>query len=78
MAFALFMSLPAGRLLRLVAGGTLIAVGVVLQAPTLWVAAPLGAVVLLAAALDFCVVAPFLGVPWTGRAIRSRAAADGR
>ncbi len=74
MPFALFMSSPAGRILRVVAGAALIAVGVVLHAPALWVAAPLGAVVLLAGALDVCVVAPFLRLPWTGRSIRARAA----
>lgn len=75
MTFALFMSSPAGRILRVVAGAALIAVGVVLQAPALWVAAPLGAVVFLAGAFDVCVVAPFLRLPWTGRAIRARAVA---
>jgi hypothetical protein len=78
MKFALFMSTPAGRILRIVAGAALIVVGVVMQ-PTLGIVtavviAVVGVIVLLAGTSNVCLIAPILRQPFTGRAIRERAA----
>ena len=75
MKFALFMSSPAGRILRVVAGAALVILGIVLQSVLGVILEVVGAAVLLAGALDVCLVAPFVRVPFTGKKIRARAAA---
>jgi hypothetical protein len=73
MSFAKFMSSGTGRVLRIVAGAALIALG-------LWVVggiggillAVVGAVPLLAGLFDVCVIgALFLGTPFRGDEVRA-------
>lgn len=73
MSFAIWMSRPFGRGLRIVAGIALIGVG--LYVPGLWgvVIAVVGLVPLLAGILNVCVIAPFLGVPFNARQLPVRA-----
>jgi hypothetical protein len=67
MSFAIWMSGPAGRLLRIAAGIVLVGAGLYVQG--LWgvVIAVVGVVPLLAGILNVCVIAPFLRVPFNGR-----------
>ena len=67
MSFAIWMSRPVGRGLRIVAGIALIGVG--LYVAGLWgvVIAVVGLVPLLAGILNVCVIAAFLGVPFNAR-----------
>lgn len=73
MSFAIWMSRPIGRGLRIVAGIALIGVGLYVQGAWGVLIAVVGAVPLLAGILNVCVVAPFLGVPFDARQLPSRA-----
>lgn len=72
MGFAKFMASPTGRLIRVIAGIALIAVGLwVLNASTLGIIlAVIGVVPLVAGLFDFCVLAPLFGGPFSGPAAR--------
>ena len=70
MKFALFMSRPGGRLLRVLVGAGIVATGI-LFAPMLCI---LGAIVLVAGVFDWCLIAPLLRLPIPGSQIRARAA----
>lgn len=73
MGFAKFMSSGTGRILRIVAGLALIAVGVFLM-QGVWgiVVAVVGAVPFLAGVFDVCVIgALFLGTPFKGDELRA-------
>ncbi len=72
MGFAKFMASPLGRLIRIVAGIALIAVGLwVLNASVLGIVlAVVGVVPLVAGLFDFCVFAPLFGGPFSGREAR--------
>jgi hypothetical protein len=73
MGFAKFMSSGTGRILRIVAGLALIAVGVFLM-QGVWgiVVAVVGAVPFLAGVFDVCVIgALFLGTPFKGDDLRA-------
>ena len=67
MSFAIWMSRPLGRGLRIVAGLVLIAVGLYVGGAWGVLIAVVGAVPLLAGILNVCVIAPFLGVPFNAR-----------
>src|SRR5258708_28780312 len=67
MAFARFMATGAGRILRIVAGLVLIGFGLYLQSTVGIVVAVIGLVPLLAGVLNVCLIAPILGVPFSGR-----------
>jgi uncharacterized membrane protein HdeD (DUF308 family) len=70
--FVAFMASSTGRLVRIVAGIALIAVGLlVLQDTTGIILAVVGLVPLLAGVFDFCVFAPLFGNPFSGSKIRS-------
>lgn len=70
--FITFMASGAGRLLRIVAGIALIAVGLLaVQGTTGIVIAVIGVVPLLAGLLDFCLFAPLFGCPLSGARIRA-------
>ena len=70
--FVTFMASSAGRLVRIVAGIALIAVGLlVLQDTTGIILAVVGLVPLLAGVFDFCIFAPLFGAPFSGSKIRS-------
>ena len=72
MPFLTFMSSPAGRAMRIIAGLALVAVG--LLAGGGWTAlAVVGLVPLAAGAFDFCVFAPLARMPFAGKAFRERA-----
>jgi uncharacterized membrane protein HdeD (DUF308 family) len=72
--FVKFLVMPPGRIVRVVAGLTLIAVGLlVLGGATGIVVAVVGAVPLLAGVFDLCVFAPLFGYSISGS--RTRAAA---
>jgi hypothetical protein len=62
----------AGRVIRIVAGIALIAVGLLAQQNTTGIIlAAVGLVPLLAGLLDFCVFAPLFGASLSGKAIRA-------
>ena len=65
--FTRFMAHPTGRLLRIVAGGALIAGGFALGGTGGIVLAIVGLVPLAAGMFNFCVIAPLLGTPFKGR-----------
>ena len=66
-----FLASSAGRIIRIVAGLALIALGIWGMEGT-WgiVVAVVGAVPLLAGIFDFCVFAPLFSNPFSGRQIR--------
>jgi DUF2892 family protein len=68
MSFVKFMAHPIGRWARVIAGAVIAAVGVYLAAGA-WtiVLVAVGAVVLLAGALNYCIFAPLFGGPFSGR-----------
>lgn len=66
MAFAEWMSKPAGRILRIVAGLILIGVGLYFQTFWGYVVAVVGVVPVLAGLFNFCLIAPALGGPFRG------------
>lgn len=64
---AAFMATPVGRLIRIVAGLVLIAVGLwVVGDTTGWIIAIIGLVPLAAGAANVCLIAPLLGAPLRG------------
>lgn len=69
--FVSFMASSAGRILRIIAGLALIALGI-WGMEGVWgiVVAVVGAVPLLAGIFDFCVFAPLFGNPFSGTKIR--------
>lgn len=71
MAFAKFMSSTAGRLLRIIAGIVLIALGLLVVKDTGGIIlAVVGLVPLLAGSFDVCLFAPLFGGPFSGRVAR--------
>ena len=67
-----FLASPTGRAVRVVAGLAIIVFGVVAVQETLgWVLVVIGAVPLLAGALDYCVLAPLFGLPYVGKKLRA-------
>lgn len=70
-----YLSSPTGRVLRVIAGLALIAVGLwVVQGTFGIVLAVIGMVPLLAGALDFCLIgALFFGTPLAGEGVRRSA-----
>lgn len=69
--FAQFMSSPAGRVLRIVAGVGMIAGGIAADSDLGTGIAVAGAVPLLAGTFDFCILSPLFGGPLSGKAIRA-------
>lgn len=69
--FAQFMSSPAGRILRVVAGAGMIAGGISADSNLGTGVAIAGAVPLLAGTFDFCVLSPLFGGPLMGKDIRA-------
>ena len=68
-----FLASMNGRIVRIVAGIALIAVGLlILEGTAGIVVAIIGALPLLAGLFDFCLFAPLFGLPLSGRQIRSR------
>ncbi|MFN0089153.1 MAG: YgaP-like transmembrane domain [Acidimicrobiales bacterium] len=72
MRFAQFMSTPAGRLARIVAGVAIVVLGLLIGGVAGWVVAVVGLVPIAAGAFNLCLAAPLLGAPLRGRALQSR------
>jgi hypothetical protein len=73
-AFAQFMSSPAGRVFRVVAGLLLIGWGYTLRGQTTGIVLMVvGLLPLLAGTFDVCVLGPLFGAPLSGSAIRGAA-----
>lgn len=66
MMFAEWMSKPAGRILRVVAGLILIGVGLYFQTFWGYAVAVVGVVPVVAGVFNFCLIAPALGAPFSG------------
>ena len=72
--FIAFMASSAGRIVRIVAGLALIALGLLVLGGTFGIiVAVVGALPLVAGIFDFCVFAPLFGAPLSGPKIRGRA-----
>ena len=70
--FATFMASPAGRLIRIVAGLILIALGLfVVHGTGGTILAIVGLVPLVAGVFDFCIFAPLFGAPMSGPKMRA-------
>ena len=68
-----FLANSTGRIVRIVAGLLLIAIGLLWVHGTAgWILAIVGLVPLLAGALDKCVFAPLFGLPFDGSALRKK------
>ena len=68
-----FLASMSGRIVRIVAGIVLIAVGLlVLEGTAGIVVAIIGVLPLLAGLFDFCLFAPLFGLPLSGKQIRTR------
>jgi len=65
MAFAKFMATPAGRLIRIVVGVVLIALGIS-SGGAGWILALVGLVPLGAGIANVCVIAPLIRAPFHG------------
>jgi hypothetical protein len=66
-----FLASPMGRMVRVVGGLALIAVGLLwLHGVAGWILAVVGLVPLLAGSLDFCVFAPLFSLPFNGNQLR--------
>lgn len=77
-AFFRFISSPAGRVTRIVAGLALILIGIlVLKGIGGWILAIVGLVPLAAGLFDRCVFAPLFGLPFVGPSLRRALEADG-
>jgi hypothetical protein len=73
-AFAQFMSSPAGRIIRIIAGVVLIGWGYSARDQTAGIVLMIvGFLPLLAGAFDICVITGLLGGPFRGPAIRQTA-----
>lgn len=70
MLLARFMSSGAGRLLRILAGVLLIAIGVAVGGPAGWVLAVVGLVPIAAGATNVCLLGPIVGAPFKGSDVR--------
>jgi len=69
MQFVKWMTKPAGRILRIVAGIILIGVGLYFQGVWGNVVAVVGVVPVLAGVFNFCLIAPILGAPFRPRSL---------
>jgi hypothetical protein len=71
MSFAKFMSSPAGRILRIVAGIALILIGLMVVEGTAGIIlAIVGLVPLVAGVFDFCLFGALFGAPLRGSEVR--------
>ncbi len=76
MSLISFLASSTGRVVRIIAGIVLIAIGLLVIGSTGGlILAVIGLVPLLAGIFDFCVFAPLFGASVSGKAIRSKQAA---
>ena len=72
-SFAKFMASQAGRLLRIVAGVALVALGrFATQSPLSVILLALGVVFVLVGVFNVCLLAPLMGLPLKGKDVLSR------
>ena len=71
MKFPQLMATPMGRIIRVVAGAVLIAIGIAMKSTGGYVLAIIGALPLVAGILDVCIFAPLFKMPFAGKAIRA-------
>lgn len=60
-----------GRIIRVVAGAVLIAIGIAMKSTGGYVLAIIGALPLAAGVFDVCIFAPLFKMPFAGKAIRA-------
>ncbi len=71
--FFKFMASNNGRIVRVIAGLVLIAIGwLAVTGAGSWIVAIIGLVPLAAGIFDFCVLAPLFGRPFRGAEMRAR------
>lgn len=72
MEIAKFLASSTGRIVRIIAGLVLIALGIWVAESTLWqwVLIVVGLVPIAAGLFDFCLLAPLFGGPFSGKEIR--------
>ncbi|MDL1900285.1 DUF2892 domain-containing protein [Anaerolineae bacterium CFX9] len=71
MGFAKMMASPAGRLIRIVAGIALILIGLTsVDGVGGIVLAVIGVLPILAGVFNVCLIAPIIGAPFSGKAVR--------
>ena len=70
MGLARFMSGTAGRLMRIIAGVALIAIGASMGGAG-WILAAVGVVAITAGVVNVCLIAPILRAPFSGSKLRS-------
>ena len=70
-SFGQFMASTTGRVTRGVLGVALIVVGLIVGGFGGWVVAAIGAVLVLAGVLDFCVITGLIDNIWSGREVRA-------
>ena len=71
MKFFKFMAGSTGRILRIIAGAALIAIGFAFKSPIGFAMVFVGALPLLSGIFDVCIFAPLFRMPFTGKKIRS-------
>ncbi len=71
MKFSKFMSSAFGRTLRVIAGVTLIIVGLIMKSTGGYILAVVGVIPLAAGLFDFCLIAKILKMPFSGKQIRA-------
>ncbi len=71
MKFSQFMASSVGRILRVLAGATLIILGLTMRSAGGYVLAVIGLLPFLAGIFDVCIFAPLLRMPFMGKAIRA-------
>ena len=71
MKFPQFMATPMGRIIRVVAGAVLIAIGIAMKSTGGYVLAIFGALPLATGIFDVCIFAPLFKMPFAGKAIRA-------
>lgn len=73
MAFAKFMASPLGRIIRIVAGVALIALGLLnIGGTTGAILAVVGVAPILAGLFNVCLIAPIIGAPFSGSEAQRR------
>ncbi|MBJ7455151.1 MAG: DUF2892 domain-containing protein [Thermoleophilia bacterium] len=70
MGLARFMSSTAGRLIRIIAGVALIAIGASMGGAG-WILAAIGVVPIAAGVFNVCLLAPLLRAPFSGSKLRN-------
>ncbi len=71
MNFSKFMASWTGRILRIIVGAVLIVLGLSMVSAWGYVIAVIGLIPFLAGLFDWCLIAPLLKMPLSGKAIRA-------